>query len=712
MAQAATCTVCEVHAESTFRVEGLCCQGEVALIERRFRNLEGLESFSADVLAGRIRVQHDAARLSANAIVGAVADTGMRAWLEHDEPRHAGTSDRRRMLLAASGAALAASLAASAAGATRPAQAAALATIALGGIPSLRRAISALKLRTFDMHVLMTVAVIGAVAIGEWLEGATVVFLFAFAQYLESRSMDRARRAIRALMDLTPQTAAVLRKGHEHRVAADTVRVGERIRVRPGEKLPLDGRVVAGESDVNQAPITGESLPVEKQAGDDVFAGSINGHGALEVETTRLARDTTLARIIHLVETAQAQRAPAQTFVDRFARVYTPAVIVLAALVAVVPPLAGLGGWAVWIYRALVLLVIACPCALVIATPVAVVSALAASARRGVLIKGGLYLERLAAVRAVAFDKTGTLTLGRPSVADVVPAPSMTSDDVVRLAAAVNRHSEHPLGRAIARHAEERGLVAPAVLAFRGLPGLGAEADLDGRLLLVGSLRLMKARAVAHDAFDEVIARVTASGATPTLVARDGEAIGLIALADVPRDTAPDVVRLMKQDGIERVEMLTGDGAGAAERIRQAVGVDAVRADLLPADKVEAVRALQRTYSTVAMVGDGVNDAPALAAADVGIVMGAAGSDAALETADVALMGDELGKLPFALRLGRTAMRTIRVNIALALVVKVAFLVLAVGGYTSLWLAILADTGTSLVVIANGLRLLVTRQSS
>jgi Cd2+/Zn2+-exporting ATPase len=709
MSQAATCTVCESHAESTFKVEGLCCQGEVALIERRFRNLEGLESFSADVVAGRIRVQHDAARLSTHAIVGAVADTGMRAWLEHEEPRHAGTSDRRRMLLATSGAALAASLAASAVGATRPAQAAALVAIAVGGVPSVRRAVSALTLRTFDMHVLMTVAVIGAVAIGEWLEGATVVFLFALAQYLESRSMDRARHAISALMDLTPQTAAVLRQGHEHRVAADTVRVGERIRVRPGEKLPLDGRVVAGESDVNQAPITGESLPVEKQAGDEVFAGSINGHGALEVETTRLARDTTLARIIHLVEAAQAQRAPAQTFVDRFARVYTPAVIVLAALVAVVPPLIGLGDWAVWIYRALVLLVIACPCALVIATPVAVVSALAASARRGVLIKGGLYLERLAAVRAVAFDKTGTLTLGRPSVAEVVPASSVTSGDVLRLAAAVNRHSEHPLGRAIARHAAEQGVVAPAVLAFRGLPGLGAEADLDGRVVLVGSLRLMKARGVAYDAFDEVIARVTASGATPTLVARDGEAIGLIALADVPRDTAPDVVRQMKHGGVERLEMLTGDGHGAAERIRQAVGVDAVRAELLPADKVEAVRALQRTYATVAMVGDGINDAPALAAADVGIVMGAAGSDAALETADVALMGDELGRLPFALRIGRAAMRTIRVNIALALVVKLAFLALAIGGYTSLWLAILADTGTSLVVIANGLRLLGTR---
>ena len=709
MAGPATCAVCEIHAESTFRVEGLDCHEEVALIERRFKHLDGLESFTADVVAGRIRVQHDAAKLSAGAIVGAVADAGMRAWLEHEEPQHTGATDRRRLMLALSGAALAASLAASAVGFTAVAQALALVTIVSGGIQPVRRAVSALKLRTFDMHVLMTIAVIGALAIGEWLEGATVVFLFALAQHLESRSMDRARRAIRALMDLTPQTAAVLRASGEERVAAESVRIGERIRIRPGEKLPLDGRVVAGDSDVNQSPITGESLPVEKRPGDEVFAGSINGHGALEVETTRLARDTTLARIIHLVETAQAQRAPAQSFVDRFARVYTPAVIALAVVVAVLPPLVGWGSWAEWFYRSLVLLVIACPCALVIATPVAVVSALAGGARRGVLIKGGLYLERLARVQAVAFDKTGTLTYGRPAVAEVIPAPGHSADDVLRLAAAVNRHSEHPIGRAIAREAEQRGVTAPPVLAFRVLPGLGAEAELDGRDLLVGSRRLMSERGIPIEGWTSSSSSARASGTTPTLVAYDGRPVGVIALADVPREAARDVVQLMRDAGVRHVAMLTGDGAGAAARIGAAVGVGAVHAELLPADKVSAVRDLQREWTTVAMVGDGINDAPALAAADVGIVMGAAGSDAALETADVALMGDELARLPYALRLGRAAMRTIQLNIAIALVVKLAFLVLAVAGVTSLWLAILADTGTSLLVIAIGLRLLAAR---
>ena len=415
-----TCTVCEVHAESVFKVEGLDCHEEVTLIERRFKHLAGLETFSADVVAGRLRVQYDAARLSTSAIVGAVADTGMRAWLEHEEPRGTGAGDRRHWMLAASGASLALAMVAHVAGAPQLAQATALLTIVSGGVPSVRRAWNALRLHTFDMHVLMTVAVIGAIAIGEWLEGATVVFLFGLAQFLESRSMARARNAIRALMDLSPAEATVVRDGVELRVPADDARIGDHVRVRPGEKLPLDGRVVSGESDVNQAPITGESLPVDKRHGDDVFAGSINGHGALEFVATTLRRDTTLARIIHLVEAAQAERAPSQTFVDRFARTYTPAVMVLAALVAIVPPLAGWGDWSPWLYRALVLLVIACPCALVIATPVAIVSALAAGARRGVLIKGGAHLERLAGVRSLAFDKTGTLTHGTPVVTDVI----------------------------------------------------------------------------------------------------------------------------------------------------------------------------------------------------------------------------------------------------------------------------------------------------
>lgn len=704
--RAATCTVCDLHAESTFRVEGLDCHEEVALIQRRFKYLDGLEAFTADVVSGRLRVQYDAARLSTGTILGAVADTGMRAWLEHEEPRSAAIDPRRRQALWAAGAALALSLTSSIAGFEIAARVLALVTIVTGGIPSVRRAWNAVRLRTLDMHVLMAVAVIGAVAVGEWLEGATVVFLFGLAQYLESRSMDRARSAIRALMDLTPPEALVVRNGQEQRIPADSVAPGEHIRVRPGEKLPLDGFVVGGESDINQAPITGESLPVEKRVGDEVYAGTINGHGALEIQVTRLRRDTTLARIIHLVETAQSQRAPSQGFVDRFARVYTPAVIALAVAVALIPPALGIGPFETWLYRSLVLLVIACPCALVIATPVAVVSALAAGARRGVLVKGGIHLERLAAVRGLAFDKTGTLTRGVPVVVDVVAVEGTPAEEVLRLAAAVNRHSEHPVGRVIVKEADARGVSAPPVTAFRATPGQGVEAELEGSRVVVGSCRFLQSRHVACS--DTQLSAASDEGTTRAWVARAGRLLGYVALADMPRESAAEVLDLLRKQGIARIEMLTGDARGPAERIGSAVRVDAVHAELLPQDKVDAVTRLRQATGSVAMVGDGINDAPALAASDVGIVMGAAGSDAALETADVALMGDDLPKLPFAIRLSRAAVATIRVNIVVALVMKALFLVLAVGGYTSLWLAIVADTGTSLLVISNGLRLLRT----
>ncbi len=704
----AACTVCEVHAESTFRVEGMDCHEEVALISRRLKRLSGLEAFSADVIAGRLHVQYDAARLTAGSISAAVADTGMRAWLEHEEPHLSSTSQTRFLVLIASGVSLAAAIVAGWLGWPIASRVLALATVAAGGAYPASRAWRALRYSALDMNVLMTIAVVGAIAIGQWSEAATVVFLFALAQHLESHSMDRARNAIRALMDLTPPEAAVLRNGTEVRVPVDQVVLGERLRVRPGEKIPLDGRVVSGASDVNQAPITGESLPVDKRPGDEVFAGTINGHGAIEVETTRLVRDTTLARIIHLVESAQAERAPAQAFVDRFARIYTPVVIVLAALIAAVPPLIGWGPAMPWIYRGLVLLVIACPCALVISTPVALVSALAAAARRGVLIKGGLHLERLATVQGVAFDKTGTLTRGVPEVVDVVAAGGVEREAVLRLAASVERSSEHPIAAAIVRAAGAKDPGTAVTSDFHARPGLGAVARVDGDRVLVGSVRLIEESGIDLAPLTAALDAQTAAGRTIVVVARSSNVLGLIALSDTPRTKARDMVELLAQAGLSRVAMLTGDSPAAAQAIARQVGIDDVRASLLPADKVEAVKDLRRRWGSLAMVGDGVNDAPALAAADVGIAMGAAGCDIALETADVALMSDDLVKLPFAIRLSRATVRTVRFNIAAALLLKLAFLGLAVGGCTSLWLAIVADTGMSLVVIANGLRLLRT----
>jgi Cd2+/Zn2+-exporting ATPase len=705
---APTCAVCELHAESTFKIEGMDCREEVALLERRFRTLTGVEDFSADLMGQRLHVKYDAAKVSTSAISAAVADAGMRAWLEHEEP--IGVSEegarRRSVLLSASGAALAAGLAASWFAAPGWASIVLFAASIGAGVPlTVRKAIQAVRARSLDINVLMLIAAAGAVGIGEWSEAAAVVFLFAVAQALEARTLARARQAVRALMELTPSVALVRGEVEERMVPVDSVVPGDVIVVKPGEKLPLDGRVLAGSSAVNQAPVTGESLPIDKGPGDEVFAGTINGRGALDIRVTRLRRDTTLARIIHLVEQAQAQRAPAQTFVERFARVYTPAVIALAVCLAVVPPLAG-GEWAAWTYRALVLLVVSCPCALVISTPVSVVAALAGAARRGVLIKGGAHLERAGRVRCVAFDKTGTLTRGAPEVVDVVPLRGVPVSTIVAVAASIEQRSDHPIAHAIVRYAEAANLSVSPGRDVAALAGRGAEGNVGGARVLLGNHRLFEERQLCSPAIHGRLDELSARGRTPVLVARDGEAIGIIAVADRPREAGRDAVEMLRQQGVESVVMLTGDSHGTARAIAAELGVDDFRAELMPEDKVAALEDLRRRYGFVAMVGDGVNDAPALASADVGIAMGAAGSDAALETADVALMADELLKIPYAFRLSRATVRNIKANLAISLVLKATFVVAAVAGVATLWMAVLADTGASIIVVANALRLL------
>jgi Cd2+/Zn2+-exporting ATPase len=701
------CAVCELHAEAVFRVEGMDCNEEVVILERRLKPIAGVEAIAADVIGQRLHVKYDAAKLTTSTLVDAIGDTGMRMWLEHEEPIASDvTVEWRWRLMIGSGLALAAGLLAPVAGAAVAAPPFFLASALLGGIYPARRAVTALRTRTLDINVLMIIAVIGAVALGEWSEAASVVFLFAIAQWLEVRTLERARQAIRALIDLSPQEALVKRHGHEHRVKVDEIRVDEEIVVRPGDKIPLDGAIVAGHSDVNEAPITGESLPVDKGAGDEVYAGTINGRGALDVRVTRLRGDTRLARITHLVETAQAQRAPVQTFVDRFARVYTPAVIVLALLIIVVPILGG-GDPGTWLYRALVLLVISCPCALVISTPVSIVAALAGAARSGVLIKGGAYLERLAAVRAVAFDKTGTLTRGEPEVMSVMPLNGAVEIDVLRAAAALEARSSHPVARAIARHAQHIGLTPPSVSHFTALHGLGAEGTVDGRVIVVGSERLFEQRGIVVDA--AAVERERQAGRTLVMLAVNGTVTGAIAVADRPRETAREAVELLRGHGVRHVAMLTGDQPSTARTISAELGLDEVRAALMPEQKHAAVVEMRGAHGAVLMVGDGVNDAPAFAASDVSVAMGAAASDAALETADVALMSGELLKLPYALRLARATLRNIRTNVAISLLLKAAFLVLAVTGHATLWMAILADTGASVIVVGNALRLLRAR---
>ena len=702
------CATCELHAESTFRIEGMCCREELALIERRFKHLPGVETFTADLMGQRLHVTYDAAKLSTSAITAAVADAGMSAWLEHEEPIMAHASSRTRQgLLVASGAALAGGLAAVALNLAPVVSQVCFALSVATGVPlSARKAWHAARLRSLDINVLMLVAAAGAIALGEWSEAAAVMFLFAVAQALEARTMERARQAVRALMDLTPAEILVRGESGDRRVAIDRVVPGDVMVVKPGEKVPLDGTVIEGTSAVNQAPVTGESLPVDKGPGDDLFAGTINGRGALDVRVTRLRRDSTLARIIHLVEQAQAERAPSQTFVERFARIYTPAVIGLAGLLAVVPPLLTGAPWDAWIYRALVLLVVSCPCALVISTPVSIVAAIAGAARKGVLIKGGVHLERAARVRTVAFDKTRTLTLGRPEVRDVVSLNGTSDRTLLGLAASVEQRSEHPFAEAIVRRAAEQHVPVPVVSEVTSLVGLGASGRIDGARVLVGSHRLFEREGLCTPPVHEQLGDFTSRGLTPVLVAQGATVVGILGVADAVRDHGRDAVDLLKRQGIRHVVMLTGDLQPAAEAVGAAVGVDEVRAGLMPEDKVSAIRDLRRRHGPIAMVGDGINDAPALATADVGIVMGAVGSDAALETADIALMADELLKVPYALRLSRATVRNIQVNLGISLVMKAGFVVAAALGAATLWMAILADTGASIIVVANALRLL------
>lgn len=699
------CTNCEIHAEAVFRVEGMDCNEEVVILERRLRPLAGMEALSADLVGQRLHVSYDAAKLTTAAIVDAVGQTGMRVWLEHEGPGSSGPDVRVRFwLTVASGTAILAALAVNTWSPPLSVAFFVAATIA-GGVFPTRRALVALRTRTVDINVLMVIAVAGAMVLGEWFEGASVVFLFALAQWLEARTLERARQAIRALVELSPREAIVKRNGAEHRAPVETIDVGAEIVVRPGDKVPLDGRVLAGHGDVNEAPITGESLPVDKSPGDEVYAGTINGRSSLDLEVIRVGRDTRLARIIHLVEAAQARRAPVQSFIDRFARVYTPAVIALAAVVTVVPPLVW-GDPATWFYRSLVLLVIACPCALVISTPVSIVAALSAAARNGVLIKGGAHLERLADIRVVAFDKTGTLTRGEPRVTEVIPIEGGSVAQILRYAAAVEARSEHALARAITHRARELRLDVPAAEGFTSTPGRGAEARVDGRHVIVGNDLMLSLRGIAVPV--NPVESLRRAGNTVVCMAIDGCVHGIIGIADPLRETARETIEMLRAHGIRRVAMLTGDHALTARAVASSLVLDEDHHGLLPDEKHERILAM-RSDGAVLMVGDGVNDAPAMAAADVGVAMGAAASDAALETADVALMSGELLKLPYALRLARATVRNIKTNLVVSLALKAVFLVTAMTGAATLWMAVLADTGASVIVVANALRLLRSR---
>ncbi len=579
--------------------------------------------------------------------------------------------------------------------------------IFLGGFLPAKNGISVLiNAREFDMNLLMTIAVIGASAIGAFEEAATVVFLFSFGNTLQGYTLDKTRNSIRALMKLTPNEALVRRGVTEMKLPVEKIAVGDTIVVLPGERIAMDGKVSSGYSTVNEAPITGESIPVEKHPGDEIYAGTINENGSLEVKATKLARDNTISRIIHMVEEAQGQRAPSQQLVDRFAKYYTPTVIFLAALVAVAPPLIFGQPFEKWFYEAMAMLLVACPCALVISTPVSIVSAIGSAAKNGVLIKGGMYLEEAGTLSVIAFDKTGTLTKGKPQVTDIVPVDGIPDQEFLSIASAIESRSEHPLAEAIVKYAKERGAEISIISEFESIPGKGAKAMVRGKTYQIGNSRFFAEQSIDLKHVESEVSRLQNEGKTVMILGDDKRILGLIAVADILRENSGQAIKKLKKAGIKKVIMLTGDNERTAHAIATKAGVEDFRADLLPEDKVDVIKSLLAEHGKVAMVGDGVNDAPAMAISTVGIAMGAAGTDTALETADIALMADDLTKLTDTIKLSRKTMGIIKQNIALALIIKGLILLLVIPGWLTLWLAVAGDMGSSLLVTLNGMRLL------
>ncbi|MCA3041426.1 MAG: heavy metal translocating P-type ATPase [Rhodocyclaceae bacterium] len=700
--------------ELRLKIQNMDCPTEEALVRKAIGGLPGVVALEFDLLNRILTVGHTLT--NAGSIDTALRSIGMAGvplaagkpgatTVAADEHQAASISKRQWILMTVAGiAAISAEVVAYTTGNETSITVAVLALTAIftSGVETLKKGWIALKTFTLNINLLMSVAVIGAVAIGQWPEAAVVIWLFGIAEMIEVLSLDRARNAIRALMANAPETAFVQQAdGAWSEVPADQVAVGLIVRVRPGERIALDGIVVSGQSGVNQAPITGESIPAEKTVGATLFAGSLNERGVLEFRVTAATGETTLDRIAKSIQAAQGQRAPTQRFVDKFARVYTPVVFVLAVLLAIVPPLAFGMPWYDWIYKALVLLVIACPCALVISTPVTIVSGLTAAARRGILIKGGTYLEQGRELKTVALDKTGTITHGKPVLTDVVALASMSKEESLRIAASLDTLSDHPVATAIV--GGYKGSVA-AVEKFEALHGRGVKGTLEGVTYFVGNHRLMEELKVCSSQLEEALDRLEIEAKTAIVLSTDKETLAIFAVADTIRDTSKVAIAELKSLGIEAI-MLTGDNDKTAKAVAAQVGIADARGNMMPDDKLAAIETfLER--GLVGMVGDGVNDAPALARSSIGFAMGAAGTDTAIETADVALMQDDLRKLPEFIRLSKKTSQVLWQNIVFALGIKAVFFVLTLTGQGTLWMAVFADAGASLIVVANGLRLL------
>ena len=693
---------------SSFRIEAMDCPTEQTLIQNKLGKLAGVQQLEFNLINRVLGVTHDLP--TTEPIVAAIKSLGMQA-----DPLESGTdtapapvAKKHWWPLAVSGVG---ALAAEVLHFTDAAPTWVIALVALvsifsGGLTTYKKGWIALKNLNLNINALMSIAVTGAVLIGQWPEAAMVMFLFTVAELIEAKSLDRARNAISGLMQMAPDKATVQQAdGTWQEREVKDVELGAIVRVKPGERIGLDGEIVAGNSTIDQAPITGESLPIEKTVGDKVFAGTINQAGALEYRVTAAANNSTLARIINAVEQAQGARAPTQRFVDSFAKIYTPVVFLLALAVAIIPPLLMGGAWFDWVYRALVLLVVACPCALVISTPVTIVSGLAAAARKGILVKGGVYLESGHKLDFLALDKTGTITHGKPVLTDYLPLDPVYAESAHLLAASLASRSDHPVSLAVANAAVDKNLSLRAVDNFTALTGRGVRGEIEGKVYHLGNHRLIEELGLCSPALEEKLFALEQQGKTVILLIDSAGPLALFAVADTVKESSREAIRELHALGVKTL-MLTGDNPHTANAIAAQVGIDEAQGNLLPEDKLKAIEALYAKGHNVGMVGDGINDAPALARAEIGFAMAAAGTDTAIETADVALMDDDLRKIPAFIRLSRNTSSILKQNIALALVIKAIFLTVTFLGLATMWMAVFADMGVSLLVVFNGLRLL------
>jgi Cd2+/Zn2+-exporting ATPase len=703
----------EKNKQILLHIEGMDCEDETALIEKKMKSLKGLASFRVDLMSQTLRVQYDPSLLSVQEIIKSIAETGMKARLEKEKVTgRAWWKELKILALITCGVFTVIAFIMEKLGIKTGGIVLYAVAISAGGYYPARMGIAALRTFTLNIRTLMVAGAIGAVTLGLWEEAAILVFIYSLGDVLEAYAVDRARGALRALMELMPKEAIVRRNGEELTLPVEEVRRGEIIIVRPGERIPLDGQVVSGSSAVDEAPITGEPIPVVKEKGAEVFAGTVNQRGMLEVEVTKLSQDTTLARVIHSVEEAQAKKSRFQRFGETFGKIYTPAMFALALGVMLIPVWFFGGPWSQWFYRGLVVLVVSCSCGIALSIPVAVVAAIGNAARNGILFKGGVHLEQAATIKSIAFDKTGTLTIGRPQVTDVVPNGNYGRTKILGLAASLESRSEHPIGEAIVRKAREEDILFEPAEEFEALVGLGAKGKVNGELLFVGGMKLFVEENIPVKSIQPLISSLEEQGKSTILLGNKKETYGVLAVGDRLRFEAKEAIAKLKQIGIGQVVMLTGDNEGTAKTIAGEAGVNKYFARLLPEDKVDKVRELKLQSGGIAMVGDGINDAPAMAEADLGIAMGAAGTDVALETADIALMSDDLSKLPVVFNLSRRTVRNIHQNIIISLAV-IAFLVpAALAGWIGMVPGLLVNEAGGLAVILNGLRLLRTTPRS